>query len=317
MAKTKRKIPAVGTVINTSELKPLTALHGRELVTWAVRKVIDGFRTSPGAKETIGIEEIVVEASAVIAGIARPSLKPVINATGIVLHTNLGRAPLGTAVMEEIAPLIAGYSNVEFDLKSGCRGHRNDHVAELIRYVTGAEDAVVVNNNAAAIILVLHTLAKNKEVIVSRGELIEIGGSFRIPEIIRAGGAKMVEVGTTNKTRLADYEKALSKKTACIFKAHRSNFTMSGFTEEVSLKELNRFSHERGLPFVFDLGSGLLRKPANLPLAHEPDVRSVLALGVDLVTFSCAKLLGGPQGGILAGKKELAERCAKKPVMRA
>lgn len=317
MAKKEQKIPAVGTVINKPELQPLIESYGRELVTYAVRKVIDTYRASFQKEDTLGIPEIVSEVTAIIVNIAEPSFKPVINATGIVLHTNLGRAPLGTSVLEDLTPIVSGYSNVEFNLKGGCRGHRNEHIAELLRYITGAEDAIVVNNNAAAIILALHTFARNKEVIISRGELIEIGGSFRIPEIMRASGAKMVEVGTTNKTRLTDYEKALTKKTACIFKAHQSNFTMSGFIEEVPLKELTAFSTEQGLPFVYDLGSGLLRKPANLPLQNEPDVRSVVASGIDLVTFSCDKLLGGPQGGIIAGKRELVEKCAKNPLMRA
>ncbi len=317
MTKTEQKIPAVGTVINKPALQPLIEAYGRESVTYAVRKVIDTYRASSQKEDTLGIPEIVSEVTAIIVNIAEPSLKPVINATGIVLHTNLGRAPLGNTVLEDIAPIVSGYSNVEFNLKGGCRGHRNEHIAELLRYITGAEDAIVVNNNAAAIILTLHTFAKFKEVIISRGELIEIGGSFRIPDIMRASGVKMVEVGTTNKTRLTDYENALTKKTACIFRAHRSNFTMSGFTEEVPLKELTKFSQGHGLTFIFDLGSGLLRKPANLPLEQEPDVRSVVASGIDLVTFSCDKLLGGPQGGIIAGKRELVEKCAKNPLMRA
>ncbi len=317
MAQKKSKIPAVGTVINLPEIKPYIASYGRDLVTYALRKVINDFRTSSPKGSSLEIRDIESGISELLEKITQPSLKPLINATGVALHTNLGRAPLGTKVLEDLSDIVTGYSNVEFNLKGGCRGHRNEHVAELIRYITGAEDAIVVNNNAAAIILTLHTFARNKEIIISRGELIEIGGSFRIPDIIGASGAKMVEVGTTNKTRLSDYEKAISKKTACIFKAHRSNFTMSGFIEEVSLKDLTKLGKEQGIPFIFDLGSGLLRKPAHLPLDQEPDVRSVIGSGIDLVTFSCDKLLGGPQGGIIAGKKNLVERCAKSPLMRA
>jgi len=319
MTLNSRKPPAVGTVINLPRIQPLIKTYGRDLVTYSLRKVIDAYRTSTDTESSgiPGIDEIITKVTASIELIATPSLKSLINATGIVLHTNLGRAPLGKKVLSDCAAIISGYSNVEFDLHGGCRGHRNQHVAELLRFITGAQDAVVVNNNAAAIVLILHTFARNREVIISRGELIEIGGSFRIPDIMRAAGAKMVEVGTTNKTRLSDYEQALSKKTALIFKAHRSNFTMSGFIEEVSLQDLTQFSRNHGIPFVYDIGSGLLRKPAHLPLQTEPDVRGVVQLGVDLVTFSCDKLLGGPQGGIVAGRADLVAKCAKDPLMRA
>ena len=319
MDKITRKIPAVGTLINKPEIKPLIETYGRELVTYSLRKVIDTFRAALPTGETaaLDIDTIVAEISALMEKITTPSLRPIINATGVILHTNLGRAPLGKKIQEDLKSIISGYSNVEFDLRGGCRGHRNEHIVELLRYLTGAEDVLLVNNNAAAIILILHTFAKGKEVIISRGELIEIGGSFRIPEIMRAGGVKMIEVGTTNKTRLSDYEEALSPRTNLIFKAHKSNFTMSGFIEEVSIQDLTRFSHDHGLPVVYDIGSGLLRKPANLPLEHEPDVRSVIQSGVDLATFSCDKLLGGPQGGIIAGKRALITKLAKNPLLRA
>ena len=314
-----RQIPAVGTLINKPALQPLIENYGRELVTYSLRKVIDLYRTALQSTETgsLDVDTITKEVTALIEKITTPSLRPIINATGVALHTNLGRAPLGNKILDDIKPIVSGYSNVEFDLRGGCRGHRNEHIAELLRYLIGAEDTLVVNNNAAAIVLVLHTFAKGREVIISRGELIEIGGSFRIPEIMRAGSVKMVEVGTTNKTRLSDYEQALTPKTKMIFKAHKSNFTMSGFIEEVSIQDLTRFSHEHSLPLVYDIGSGLLRKPANLPLQQEPDVRSVLQSGVDLVTFSCDKLLGGPQGGIIAGRRDLIAKCAKNPLMRA
>ena len=319
MTSENQKLPAVGTLINLPKIQPLIKAYGRDVVTYSLRKVIDEYRKS-SEKDNGGIldiEEIIRKATASIEKIANPSLKSLINATGIVLHTNLGRAPLGKKVLSDCAAIISGYSNVEFDLHGGCRGQRNQHIADLLKFITGAQDAVVVNNNAAAIVLILHTFARNKEVIISRGELIEIGGSFRIPEIMRAAGAKMVEVGTTNKTRLSDYEQAFSEKTALIFKAHKSNFTMSGFTEEVSLEELTQFSRKHSIPLIYDIGSGLLRKPANLPLQVEPDVRGVVQLGVDLVTFSCDKLLGGPQGGIIAGRADLVAKCVKNPLMRA
>ena len=202
-------------------------------------------------------------------------------------------------------------------MKTGRRGQRNTHISELMKFVTQAEDAVVVNNNAAAVMLILKTFAEGKEVIISRGELIEIGGSFRIPEIMAASGCKMIEVGATNRTKLSDYEKAITKNTSMIFKAHKSNYYIDGFTEEVELTELSNLAKKHGLLFVYDLGSGLLRKPDGLPLENEPDVRSSLQAGCDLVSFSGDKLLGGPQAGIIAGKHEFIQRITKAPMMRA
>ena len=212
---------------------------------------------------------------------------------------------------------LSNYSNLEFDLKIGRRGQRNSHISELMKFVTQAEDAVVVNNNAAAVMLILKTFAEGKEVIISRGELIEIGGSFRIPEIMKASGCKMIEVGATNRTKLSDYENAITKDTALIFKAHKSNYYIDGFTEEVELSELSDLAREHELLFVYDLGSGLLRKPEGLPLEDEPDVRSSIKAGCDIVSFSGDKLLGGPQAGIIAGKSDLIQKIAKDPMMRA
>jgi L-seryl-tRNA(Ser) seleniumtransferase len=245
------------------------------------------------------------------------SLRPVINATGVILHTNLGRAPLGRAVVEEIAEVAAGYSNLEFDLREARRGDRNVHVAEILRLLTGAEDALVVNNNAAGITLTLRTLAYGREVVVSRGELIEIGGSFRIPEIMAAAGARMVEVGTTNRTRLEDYERAIGPETALLFKAHKSNYSISGFAAEVPSAELAGLGRRRGVAFFYDLGSGLLRRPPGLPLEGEPDVAGALAGGADLVAFSCDKLVGGPQAGVVAGRTGLVAQLRRAPLMRA
>lgn len=240
-----------------------------------------------------------------------------INATGIVLHTNLGRAPLGQAAIAAIAEAASGYCNLEFDLGSGRRGERTVHARELLRLLTGAEDALVVNNNAASLLLALSVLAKDREVIVSRGELIEIGGSFRLPEIMKASGARMVEVGTTNRTRLSDYEKAIGPETAMVFKAHPSNFAIIGFTEEASVRELSALARAHGLPLLYDQGCGLLHRPEGSLFEKEPEVRSLLTEGADLVTFSGDKLLGGPQAGILAGGRVWIERLSKAPLMRA
>jgi L-seryl-tRNA(Ser) seleniumtransferase len=219
--------------------------------------------------------------------------------------------------MEEIAKVAEGYSSLEFDLDNARRGHRSTHVKEILRFLTGAEDVVVVNNNAAGIVLALHTIACGRDVLVSRGELIEIGGSFRIPEIMGASGANMVEIGATNRTHLADYEKAITDKTALIFKAHKSNYEMCGFTQEVTVKELAELAHSRGLPLLYDIGSGLVRASGISGLEDEPDIETALGEGADLVAFSCDKLLGGPQAGVVAGRAELVGRLAKAPMMRA
>jgi L-seryl-tRNA(Ser) seleniumtransferase len=313
-----RKLPGIDLVLEQADIKPLISRHGRELVTFAIREVISKARDDILAgKKVLGMEQVVFKVSEKVNSIFYPSLKPVINATGIVLHTNLGRAPLGEKVLEDMEDIIAGYSNVEFDLEKAARGKRDEHVASLLKYVTGAEDAVVVNNNAAGLMVALHTLANDREVIISRGELIEIGGSFRLPEIMTASGARMKEVGTTNKTHYPDYENAINDNTALILKVHQSNYVIAGFTEEVPLKELVKLAHSRGLPVLYDIGSGLLRKPGNLPLEDEPDVKTSLNEGADLVMFSGDKLLGGPQAGLVVGKKELVSRLKKAPMMRA
>ncbi|MBN2037792.1 MAG: L-seryl-tRNA(Sec) selenium transferase [Chitinispirillaceae bacterium] len=315
-----RSLPAVDTVLCSPGTVSLIEKYGQQIVAYVVRKTIMAVRKEIGKKGGAGdlsIDRIIHRAEGIVTAIIEPSLRPVINATGVVLHTNLGRAPLGDAVLNEITPIIRGYSNVEFDLEKGGRGHRVDHVAELLRYLTGAEDVMVVNNNAAAVILTLHTLAHGREVIISRGELIEIGGAFRIPEIMAAAGVHMVEVGTTNRTRLSDYKKAVGRDTALIVKSHKSNYTISGFTEEVSVRDLAGFARSKRIPLLYDIGSGLLRKPLKMDLAHEPDVRKAIADGADVVAFSGDKLLGGPQAGIIAGRSRLVRRLAAAPLMRA
>jgi len=311
-----KKIPGVDKLLNES--KVLIAEFGIDLVKFAIRESIKSERENILAENKYsGISKITSEINSIVKSIAETSLKPMINATGVVLHTNLARAPLGDYVQQEMQKILSGYSNLEFNLSTGKRGQRNSHISEPIKFVTGAEDAVVVNNNAAAVMLCLKTFSEGGEVIISRGELIEIGGSFRIPDIMEVSGAKMMEVGTTNRTRLSDYENAITKETKVILKAHKSNYFIGGFTEEVDNEELVKLAKKHNLIFIYDMGSGLLRKPAGLPLQKEPDVKSTLKSGIDLVTFSGDKLLGGPQAGIIAGKKKYISKIAKHPMMRA
>jgi L-seryl-tRNA(Ser) seleniumtransferase len=240
----------------------------------------------------------------------------VLNGTGIVIHTNLGRAPLGEEALEAVAVAARGYSTLEFDLEAGRRGSRHHLVTELLTALTGAEDALVANNNAAAVLLALGALAKRKRVVVSRGQLVEIGGSFRIPDICKASGAKLVEVGTTNRTRLSDFEQAVDERTGALLRVHPSNFRVVGFTEEVSLAELVELGRQRRIPVVDDLGSGALAEPG-AGLEREPLAGESVAAGADVVTFSGDKLLGGPQAGIAVGRRKVIERMRRNPLMRA
>lgn len=313
-----RKLPGVDTVLAQKPIADLVKQYGHRLVTSQIRQVIESSRGNILAgKKTPTIEDFVNEVKRLVNALFQPSLRRVINATGIIIHTNLGRAPLGQQVLADLKDAVLGYTNLEYNLTEGKRGHRGMHIRSLLGILCGAENALVVNNNAAGIVLALHTLAYQKEVIISRGELVEIGGSFRIPEIMAAAGARMVEVGTTNKTRLKDYEDAITSETALILKVHKSNYSIQGFTQEVSLKELVNLAHPNGLAVLYDLGSGLLRNVKSLSSAGEPDVRSSLADGVDVVAFSGDKILGGPQSGILVGKRKIIEQLSKAPLMRA
>ena len=313
-----RNLPSVNETLGDPEVAKLIAMHGRSVVKHAVRMATDRARARIQSRDIPpGAETLVADVTELVKNICGESLKPVVNATGVVLHTNLGRAPLGQAVISEAARTVGGYCNLEYDLANARRGNRNVHVREILKFLTGAEDALVVYNNAAAIMLALNTVARGREVIVSRGELIEIGASFRIPDIMAASGASMVEVGTTNRTRISDYEAAIGDETALLFKAHKSNFSMKGFTEEVSIGELAEVAHARGLPAMYDIGSGLLGDLEGLPFGDEPNVAGALGDGADIVAFSCDKLLGGPQAGILAGRGELISRMAHTPMMRA
>jgi L-seryl-tRNA(Ser) seleniumtransferase len=247
----------------------------------------------------------------------QPRLRRVLNATGVIVHTNLGRAPLATEAIARVAEVARGYSNLEYDLTSGARGSRQDHVADILRRLTGAEAALVVNNNAAAVLLALAALAEGRVVLVSRGELIEIGDGFRIPDVLARSGARLREVGTTNRTRAADYENAISDETALILRVHQSNFRVVGFTELPPLRRLAQVAQSHKLPLVDDLGSGVLQPSDTLSLGDEPSAKESLAAGADLVTFSGDKLLGGPQAGIVVGRADLVERLRRHPLQRA
>jgi L-seryl-tRNA(Ser) seleniumtransferase len=316
---TLRGLPSVDQLLRALEGRPAVAGIPRPRLAVMVREALDAERhrvlagpDAPADAETLA--DRVVQAGR-RAGVF--SLRPVINAQGVVLHTNLGRAVLSSLALERVAAVGKAYSNLELDLASKERGSRYSHVEALLRRLTGAEDALVVNNNAAAVLLALETLAHGKEVIVSRGELIEIGGEFRIPDIMRRGGAVLREVGATNRTHLRDYAEAIGPETALLLKVHTSNYRVVGFTADVSSRELTELGRQRGIPVMEDLGSGSLvdLRPWGFP--YEPTVPEVVASGVDLVSFSGDKLLGGPQAGILVGRREVVARLKKNPWNRA
>lgn len=287
-------------------------------MTEAVRAILAELRRNRGdASPPIDEAGIVREAESRMLARDAAGLRAVVNATGIVVHTNLGRAPLADEAVAAVVAVAGAYSNLEYDLAAGERGSRHDHIRELVREATGAPDAMVVNNNAAAVLLALNTLAEGREVIVSRGELVEIGGSFRIPDIMAKSGCRLVEVGTTNKTHPDDYRDAVNERTALFLKVHRSNFRMEGFTAEVGARELVVIGGEMGIPVLEDLGSGCLVDPAGLGIGAEPTVREALAAGCRLVTISGDKLLGGPQAGIIAGDAEAVAACRANPLARA
>ncbi len=260
---------------------------------------------------------ITAEAEAILAGLARPSLRRVVNASGVILQTNLGRAPLSERAMAAMAEAASDYTNLEFDLDEGSRGSRHEHVRDLLRRTTGAEDGLAVNNNAAALLMALQVFAQGLEVIVSRGEAVEIGGRFRIPDVLRQSGARLVEVGTTNRTYVDDYAEAITDETAAILRVHRSNFQVTGFTARPELGELARLAHEHGALLLDDLGSGCLVETAEYGVGHEPTVRESLAGGADLALFSGDKLLGGPQCGLIVGRGDLVATLRRHPLARA
>ena len=322
-----RQLPSIDELLTQPRLAELAARTDRALVVEIARTVLADLRAhildSPAAQGA-GLANVVALAPDAlekriadqVARLLARSLQPVINATGVILHTNLGRAPLPAAVVEEFRRTATQYSNLEYDLAVGNRGKRDVHTAHLLERLTGAESAIVVNNCAAAVLLVLAALAKNGEVLVSRGELIEIGDGFRIPEIMAESGAVLREVGATNRTHLADYEKAITGNTKLLLRVHPSNFKMVGFTEKPALEELVQLSRRTGIPLVEDLGSGGLTDLSAYGVS-EPTVRQSIDAGVDIVLFSGDKLLGGPQAGIIAGKKELLARVRRYPLFRA
>ena len=299
---------------------PAIAAAPHELALRCAREVLEALRAgiADGAvSEAVELADVVARVSAAIEAATLPSLRRVINATGTIIHTNLGRSVMPQAALAAVAAVSCGYSNLEYDVAAGERGHRSDHVEALICELTGAEAALAVNNNAAAVLLTLAALAAGKNTIVSRGQLIEIGGSFRIPEVMAASGTIMVEVGATNKTHLRDYARVIGDRTGLIFKAHTSNYQLVGFTEEVSLADLVALGAERGVPVMEDLGSGVLLDLSEFGLPAEPTVQMSVAAGADVVTFSGDKLLGGPQAGIICGKRAALDRLRTHPLMRA
>ena len=315
MSDARRDLPSVNALLETAGVRSLLEEHPRRAVLDAVRSAIDAARSSGGAQLTE--EQWIETIASAVRRSAQPSLRRVINATGVVLHTNLGRAPLADAAIQAIEEVAEGFSNLEFDLETGQRGSRYSHCVGLLRQLTGAEDALVVNNCAAAMVLSLNAVAQRKEVLVSRGELVEIGGSFRIPDIMAKSGAKLVEVGTTNRTHDDDYRRAITPKTGAIVKVHRSNFTMEGFTSEVSVERLAFIASEHGLPVIHDLGSGLMVSLDAYGLAGEPTASMALASGATLVLMSGDKLLGGPQAGIVLGSSAVVAKLRKNPFTRA
>ncbi len=285
----------------------------------AAREAISTARSAAqSGRGRFSFQEIVVLAESHAAAHGRALLKPVINATGVLIHTNLGRAPLGKVQMDAVVAVASGYSNLEYDLTAGKRGSRYSHATALLTTLTGAESALVVNNNAGAVMLVLGALCGGQEVVISRGELVEIGGEFRIPDVISAASARLVEVGTTNRTRIADYANAVSDATAAILKVHPANYRIRGFTASVEVHDLARLARSNDLPLIYDLGSGLLSAPGAPDwVRDEPPVITALTDGADIVTFSCDKLLGGPQAGVIAGRSDLIAKISKHPMLRA
>jgi L-seryl-tRNA(Ser) seleniumtransferase len=319
-AAARRALPSVDRLLGESRIAALVCEFGRPLVVETIRSLLDTARaTLAGEDAGDGFDEtLFIETCAARLGdLTRSSLAPVFNLTGTVLHTNLGRAVMPQSAAEAVMRAMTQPVSLEFDVTGGARGERDSHIERWLVRLTGAEAAAVVNNNAAAVYLALNTLASRKEVLVSRGELIEIGGAFRIPDIMSRSGCRLHEVGTTNRTHLKDYAEAIGARVGAIMKVHTSNYAVQGFTASVAEADLAKLAHEHGLPFIVDLGSGMLVDLEQYGLPHEPTAREALAHGADVVTFSGDKLLGGPQAGLIVGRKALVDRIRKNPMKRA
>jgi L-seryl-tRNA(Ser) seleniumtransferase len=313
-----RSLPSVDQLLQTEEVNQWISSYGRPLTLDAIRSVLDNVRLGYAEASTIPDRESLLEQVGLnLQNWTAPTLQDVINATGVILHTNLGRAPLSQAALDAIRSVASGYSTLEYDLRKGKRGTRLVHVEALLKRITGVSAALVVNNNAAAVMLALTALARRRAVVIARTQLVEIGGGFRVPDVMKQSGARLVEVGTTNRVHMADYESALDESPVMILRAHRSNFRIIGFTTEPSLAELASLARRVGIPLVDDLGSGSLLDTSRFGLGHEPMVQESLAQGADLVCFSGDKLLGGPQAGIIVGRADLVAKLKKHPLARA
>lgn len=312
-------LPSVDEILKSDKGLEWQESFPRRYVLKAIREIIEEKRQAILRDELkeISMESMLPDIQHRVEKLSSFSLKPVINATGVVIHTNLGRSILSDEILENVKKVACGYSNLEYDLGKGERGKRYSHIQRLLNEITGAESSLIVNNNAAAVFVCLTALAKGKEVIVSRGELVEIGGSFRVPDVMASSGAILREVGTTNKTHLHDYEKAINENTALLLKVHQSNFRTIGFTKQVEIEDLATLGRKHNIPVMFDLGSGCLIDLKPSGVHSEPTVQEVVKSGCDIVTFSGDKLLGGPQGGVIAGKTDIIETISRHPLMRA
>jgi L-seryl-tRNA(Ser) seleniumtransferase len=314
-----RSLPKIDELLQEERIKEQLSSNMRVLVLDSLRETIESYRKAilNDEIESLTQEEVIIDSIKLLSKKNSPNLRKVINGTGTVVHTNLGRSLLSKDAIEKVINVAENYNNLEYDIEKGKRGSRYSHVEDIIIKITGAEAAMVVNNNAAAVMLVLDTLCREREAIVSRGQLVEIGGSFRVPEVMKFSGAKLVEVGTTNRTHLYDYEDNLSENTGVLLKVHTSNFKIMGFTEEVSIEDLVKLGNEKDIPVVEDIGSGVLIDYSKYGFVYEPTVQESIRKGIDVVTFSGDKMLGGPQAGIIAGKKKYIDRMRKNQLTRA
>lgn len=313
-----RHLPSVDKIIKFSETEELIHRYGRDQTIRAIRDVLDLFRSAiKSGDDAPDQPQIINQVNKILSDRFSPTLIPVMNATGVILHTNLGRALLSHDSILAMQSIGANYNTLEFNLSTGKRGSRSVHAEEILKQLTGAEAAIVVNNNAAAVLLVLSALAKRRSVIIARSQLIEIGGGFRIPDVMKQSGAKLIEVGTTNRVRVSDYEQALQENSALVMRAHHSNFKIMGFTEEPALSEIVEIAHQFGVAVVDDLGSGTFLDTAQFGLSHEPTIFESVQADADIISFSGDKLLGGPQAGIIIGKKELIQKIKNHPLARA